>query len=329
MVKMPKDTEVMMYGDKKPAAGRADIIRFDRSGNPIVERGGTTAQGQPTAPAAPTTAPAAAAAPAAPSAPVRPRSPANAKDQSRAVARNAVTSFMTQMRDAAAAKGGMLSLADIDAMQASFAEQAKAMESEMEKALESFASARERLQWNVERNDPFYRLVVKNFSHLFKEKPSRKTVTRRMLPGFFMALGMILGPDLVANYRTRCKTVLDRVKGDRNDFDWDEFYGEKDVLSVRIDAQLVIAAQFSDYDRRSNWFITLVNSNLAAPGDGASSELAQWELTEPAFRRFLDALLGDVRKLLSSDKGRERLAKRHGAETVASALKTLKRLITG
>ncbi|MDA0997938.1 MAG: hypothetical protein O2944_07000, partial [Proteobacteria bacterium] len=100
-------------------------------------------------------------------------------------------------------------------------------------------------------------------------------------------------------------------------------------LTVKIDAGLVIASRFSDFERRSNWFINLVNSNLGPASDGAASELQQWELTEQGFRRFLDALLSDVRKILSSDKGRERLAKRHGPDAVDDALKTLKRLITG
>ncbi|MDA0997212.1 MAG: hypothetical protein O2944_03270, partial [Proteobacteria bacterium] len=201
-----------MFGERKPASARGEIIQIGKDGKPIITRGGAAGQSQP--------------APAAKPTPPKPKNSADPKAQGRALAASSVGSMVGSLRAAAEARGGMLSLQDLDAMQADFAEQAKTMEAQFTKAFESFAEAREKLQWNIERKDPLYRLLVKNFSHLFKDPPSRKSVTRRMLPGFFMAIGMILGPDLVSSYRERCRAIVAGIGGGKPDFDWENFYNE-------------------------------------------------------------------------------------------------------
>lgn len=337
MVKPPKSSEVLMYGDQAKPASRAEIISFDEKGKPIVESGGVAGAGAVRASAPrpkPAPKPIEQAKPAAAlkkPAPVAVKNPASAKEVSQALAVGAVGSMVDQMKAAAHAKGGMLSIQDIDAMQVEFAAKAKDMQAQLESAFVNYADARERMQFDQERDDPFYRLLVKSVSSHFKEQASRKTPSRRMLPGFFIAVDMLLGPDVVSNHQERCRSIIARLREESGDdsFDWDVFYAERDALTVSLDAQVLIAAQFKEYDRRMNWFLTIVNSNLA-PIDSTMSEGEQrWELAEPGFRRFMDALLSSLRKVLSSDKGRERLVKRHGQENVAAALQVLKRLVTG
>jgi len=349
MVKTPKSSEVIMYGDQaQPSQRRAEIISVGKDGKPIVEKGGlmdTPAKAPPKpaperAPAAapkpaPKPAPAAAA-PAAPAAPAKKpqpktKNPASVKAQSKALADNAVGSFVDQMKQAASANGGVLSLHDIDAMQSSFELKAREMQADIEATLDSYADARDKEKFARERVDPFFRLMVKPFAHLFAEKPSRKGVTRRMLPGYFTAIGMLLGPDNVSSYEERCQGIVARLKSEAGDnpFDWETFYAERDALTVRLDAQVIIAAQFSDYDKRSRWFVDLVNSNLGGLPDSAGEAERRWSLAEPGFRRMLDAMLSDLRKVLSSEKGRERLVKRHGATVVDNANTALKRLLMG
>ncbi len=340
-----------MYGEAtQPAAPRAEIISVGKDGKPVVEKGGVMRmppkpQARPAAApearqgARPDARPAPQQAPAAPkakagSAPQKApqgMNPASAKEQSQALANNAVGSFVDQMKQAANANGGMLSVHDIDAMQASFDQKAREMQAEIEATLDRYADAREQQKWSNERVDPFNRLIVKPFAHMFSEKPSRKGVTRRMLPGYFMAVDMLLGPDIVSGYHERCRGIVARLKSEAGEdfFDWDVFYNERDALTVRLDAQVIIAAQFSDYDKRSRWFINLVNSHLGGLPDSASEAEARWTLDEPGFRRMLDAMLSDLRKVLSSEKGRERLIKRHGAGIVNDANKALKRLLMG
>ncbi len=341
-----------MFGEDKPAPQRAEIISFDSDGKQKVDQGGVmrkpldppppspapsavpvpapqakTPLQQPKA--APAKAPAVAKKPAAKA--TKPVNPASAKEVSKALAVDAVGSFVDQLRETATAKGGVLTLQDIDGMQTQMAIKVTEIESQMEKAFEAYADASERARWSPERRDVFNRLLVKQFSHMFKEPVARKSVCRRMLPGFFMALSMLLGPDALETYQARCRGIVARLKSEHGDepFDWDFYYNEKDALAVAIDAQLLIAARFAEYDRRTGWFMTLVNSNLAPVRDSDSEAVQRWELAEPGLRRMLDALLGNLRKVLSSEKGRERLIKRHGGETVSNALTTLKRIVTG
>jgi len=350
MVKPPRSSEVLMFGEDKPAPQRAEIISFDSDGKQKVDHGGVMrtplASPPPPVPAAapkpvpqakaptpqpkPTPAPPPAAKKPAPKAP-KAANPASAKEVSKALAVDAVGSFVDQLRETASAKGGVLTLQDIDGMQSEMAAKVNEIETQMEKAFEAYAHANERLRWTPERREVFYRLLVKQFSHMFKEPVARKSVCRRMLPGFFMALTMLLGPDVVETYQSRCRGIVARLKSEHGEktFDWDLYFNEKDALAVAIDAELLIAARFAEYDKRTSWFMTLVNSNLAPVQDGDSEAVQRWELAEPGLHRMLDALLANLRKVLSSEKGRERLIKRHGGETVSDALKTLKRIVTG
>lgn len=351
MGEKPKNSEVLMFGEAVAPHQRAEIISLDKDGKPRVEKGGVmrtplpvdappqpaAAPAQPkavTPPAAPAPMPAPVSAPA----PVAPRAkvadvknPGSAKEVSKALAADAVGSVVDRLREKAVAQGGMLSLADLDGMQTAMADQMRELETQMHRAFEAFSVATERAKWGPERNDVFYRILVKQFSHLFKEPVARKSVCRRMLPGFFMALVMLMGPNVVEGYHDRCRGVVARLKAEHGDnpFDWDIFYAEKDALAVLIDAELTIAAGFADYDKRMQWFMTLVNSHLAPITDADSEAVRRWELAEPGCRRMLDALLGNLRKVLSSEKGRERLIKRHGADTVTQALTALKRIVTG
>lgn len=289
-------------------------------------------------PAAPAPAPPAAKAPetnkapkASPKLAPKVKNPASPKEVSKAMATNSVGSVVGSMREKALQNGGTLSLQDIDAMEHELTAKSQEMEAQFEAALENYASAIDQQKWNLERANPFSRLMVKQFSHLFKEPAGRKSVHRRMLPGFYQAISMLLGPESVGRYHERCEGIVARIQADLNDqpFDWEMFYNEKDSLTVSLDAQLLIAAGFQDFDKRSKWFMDLVNSNLTPAADDASAGEKAWSLSDQGFRRMLDALLGNLRKVMSTEKGRERMMKRHGRDAVAVALTTLKRVVTG
>lgn len=358
MVKDPNDSEVIMYGNKQePAPQRAEIISFDADGNTKVEKGGLSrtpmrnrpapvkrpAEAPPPMPAV-NTAPPPQPAPATAPGPKRTNAkrktttqpkppvvanPASAKDVSKALVNDTVGSLVGDLRAKAQAQGGVLSLDDLDAMEAELTQKTQAIQAQFETAFEDYAVAVDKLKWSAERGDPFYRLLIKQFSHLFKEQISSKTISRRVLPGFFMAVGMLLGPDVVERNHDRCASIVARLKMEvgEDKFDWEVFYTAQDALTVSLDAQLLMAARFADYDKRMRWFIELVNSHLAA--ESASEADRRWQLTEHGARRMIDALSSDLRKVLSAQKGRERLIKRHGADAVTDAITALKRLLTG
>lgn len=333
MADRKKPFEVIMYGQQVQASQqRAEIIEMGPDGKPLVKEGGFMDRAIEEKPKqAPQTAAQPAKGKSAPQSAPKPKNPASAKAQSKAIASSAVGSFVDQMKQQAAANGGMLSMQDLDAMQSSFDQKAQEMQAQIEATLDEYADARDKVKWDKERVDPFFRLIVKPFAHLFAESPSRKTVTRRMLPGYFMAIRMLLGPDNVSGYDERCRNIVARLRSESDSefFDWDLFYMERDALTVRLDAEVIVASHFSDFDKRADWFITLVNSHLGALPDSATEAEAKWSLAEQGCRRMLDAMLSDLRKVLSSDKGRERLVKRHGAQVVDNANTALKRLLMG
>jgi len=351
MVKQPDSSEVVMFGDmslsRKPKLGetltdasaklrqKPRVIEAD-PGKPMPEPQAPPQAVEPPpvpvqpAPSLPPVANTPEAKPA-PKAPPKVKNPASPKEVSKAMAAGSVDSVIGSMREKALQNGGMLSLQDIDAMEHELAAKSQEMEAQFEAALKNYASAIDQQKWNLERANPFSRLMVKQFSHLFKEPAGRKSVHRRMLPGFYQAISMLLGPETVGRYHERCEGIVARIQADLNDepFDWEMFYNEKDALTVSLDAQLLIAAGFQDFDKRSKWFMDLVNSNLTPPADDASAGEKAWSLSEQGFRRMLDALCGNLRKVISSEKGRERMMKRHGRDAVAVALTTLKRVVTG
>ncbi len=200
------------------------------------------------------------------------------------------------------------------------------MQTVFEQSFEVYVKARERASWDQARHFPFDRLIVKKFSHLFKAAPGPTTVSRRMLPGFFMAISMMLGPDVVESYQERCRMIVERIRDGQEDFDWEDVYAAEETGLVTIDAQVTVVQHFEDFAKRAEWFINLVNGHLSPPGDSSDEAALNWEMTEAGFQRFLDALLKDLRDAVTDDAGRKKVAKRHGAAAVERVIAVLRAL---
>lgn len=346
MAKRPDDSEVVMFGDltlsRKPKLGEAmtdasaklrkkpRVIEAE-PGNPAPAPAPKAVEPEPVAQPTPEPAPRPVTQAQTSKPAPKVKNPASSKDVSKVMVADSMGSVVGSLREKALKNGGTLSLQDIDAMEQELAAKSQQIEAQFESALEDYAAAIDQQKWNLERANPFSRLMVKQFSHLFKEPTGRKSVHRRMLPGFYQATSMLLGPETIGRYHERCEGIVARIQADLDDtpFDWEMFYNEKDALTVSLDAQLLIAAGFQDYDKRAKWYLDLVNSNLTPPADDASAGEKAWSLSEQGLRRMLDAMFGNLRKVMSSEKGRERMIKRHGRESVGVALATLKRLVTG
>jgi hypothetical protein len=167
MVKQPDNSEVVMFGDMnvslKPKLGEtltdasAKLRKKPRvieaeSGKPMLE---PQAVEPPPAPVQPAPAPQ----PVAKSPKVK--NPASPKEVSKAMAAGSVGSVVGSMREKAPQNGGTLSLQDIDAMEHELAAKSQEMEAQFEAALENYASAIDQQKWNLERANPFSRLMVK------------------------------------------------------------------------------------------------------------------------------------------------------------------------
>ena len=270
-----------------------------------------------------------AAPPQQPKPPAKPMDMTSPKDVSKALAETVVGAFVDRMKTEASARGGHLTIRDIDAMQEEFNRQTQALRGMFEKSFEVYVKARERAVWDSQRNYPFDRLMVKKFSHLFRdgEKLGPDDISRRILPGFFVAIGMMLGPDVVEEFQEKIRRVVDRVKsGGKSVFNWDDVYKDNEAKAVSLDAEIAIAGHFKDFQKRAAWFINLVNGHLTPPDPGTPAAAAGWELNEAGFRKFLNALMTDLRLALDTDNGKLQITKRYGADTCADLFDILEHI---
>ena len=242
------------------------------------------------------------------------------KEAGKLLATTVVSAVVDRLKAFANAKGGHLTVADLDGMQSEFDRQAQALSGVFEQSFEVYVKARERASWDQQRNYPFDRLMVKKFSHLFKDGDALgpDDVSRRILPGFFVALGMMLGPEVVESYQEKSRTIVERVKGrGKGVFNWETVYEDKEALALTLEAEISLAGYFEDLEKRTTWFLNLVNANLTPLDSGAGGPTALWELNEVGFRKFLNALLSGLREHLETDNGKMWITRRYGAETCA------------
>ena len=340
-----KDTQVVWSGNlAAPQPQRAEILEPSSDGNYAVTGYGGQAemprpQPQPAPPPskpapkrkAPARAKAPAKAKAKPKAKSHPTPPNTPEAQSRVLAETVVGSMVERLKAEAMRKGGMLALDDIERLSDDFQQKTVALQGVFQKSFEEYVKARERASWEQARQYPFDRILVKSFSHLFADGTKLVTdanvLSRRVLPGFFMALGMMLGPDVLEGYQERCRAVVKRHKERESDrFSWEEVYEDTKAKEVVLDALVAVAPYFDDLQRRVPWFINMVNSHLSPYEGNADSPAAHWAMTGVSFHALLDALFADLKTALNSKAGNKALMDRHGEETCADLYDVLRRL---
>ncbi|MFQ5763857.1 MAG: hypothetical protein ACE5GT_02920 [Rhodospirillales bacterium] len=305
-------------------AGAAQFFAPDEGGYRRSQDGGPGA-GMPPPPQQVAPSPPPQAAPP----PAEPIDMSSPQDAGKVIADTVMRGFVDRLKAEAHAKGGRLTVADLEEMQAEFDRQAEALSGVFQQSFEVYVKARERSVWDAQRNYPFDRVMVKRFSHLFNEgdELGADDLCRRMLPGFFVALGMMLGPDVVEEYQEKVRGAVDRVKsGGKSVFNWDDVYEDNVTKAVALDAEVAIAAHFDEFEKRSDWFINMVNNHLPPPEPGMPPSLAEWEMNMGGFHQFLGAFLTDIRAALETDAGKMKFTQRYGAETCANLFDILKRV---
>ncbi len=250
-----------------------------------------------------------------------------AKGASDALANTMVQSFVDRMKAAAKAKGGHLTVRDMEEMQDDFDRQTRALSGALEKSFEAYVKAQERSDWDQQRNFPFDRLMVKKFAGLFKDgaQLGPDDICRRMLPGFFVALGMMLGPEVVEEYQEQLRAVVDRVR-DGGVFNWDTVYKDPSAKDISLAAEVAVAQHFDEYDKRSEWFINMVNGHLTQVGADVHANVKGWEMSPAGFKKFLKALMSDLIARLDTDSGKMAITKKFGAEACADLFDILAHL---
>ncbi len=187
----------------------------------------------------------------------------------------------------------------------------------------------EAAQWQKARRSPFDRIIVKRFSHLFPARTgddgqgATGNVSRRIIPGFIAAITKMIGPQLYEQCHKKCLAVLDRHQDESTTLpDWQAAYTDPDIRQLTNDILMVVSHYFSHFSKRRDWFMMIVNSNLAPAAE--TDDDRNWQLTAPVFKEIMLALFEELRTSLNTDSTRMRQA--YGDDAVENLGEFLKRL---
>lgn len=207
---------------------------------------------------------------------------------SRALAQTVIQSFIHRLNELTRQRGGYLTGKEVTELGREFEAKTDALEKLFHQSMEEYVRARERAAFDHARQYPFDRVLVNNFAHLFD--PERVTsdgpngVMRKVLPGFFLAVDKMLGPELMEQFQTRCRAIVERVSpGQENTLDWEVVYALPETKELSAEALAAMAPYFEDVDKRRDWLLPLVNDNLTAED--------AWELTPGGFSNLIAACL--------------------------------------
>jgi hypothetical protein len=275
---------------------------------------------QPKTAAAKQPAPKKAAAPKPASKPTPVKRPATAKEHSRVLAQTVVTSFVDRLTLEAGRKGGVLTIRDIENLNEEFEQKMDALQTVFEASFEHFLKIRDKPDEARPKAMPFNRLIVSRFARYFKDG----AISRRILPGFNMAIGMMLGPELLDGYQEKCRAIMKRIGGgDEDKCDLKTYYYDKEAGRIALDAQIAMTFHFKNFERRVEWFVDLVNDHMPPPDQNADKKDADYTFTKGDLVRVLDAMLTDLQETLSTEAGRLAITKQYGVDTIVQLADTL------
>ncbi len=240
-----------------------------------------------------------------------------AASQSQALAETVVGSFLDRLTAEANKKGGTLTINDLKNLDQEFQKKTQALQTVFKKFFDDYIQAKTRAPSNENRTYPFDRMMVAAFSHLFEDGAGllerNDSLSRRILPGFFMAMNMMLGVEVVDEYQDQCRARVEMIHpGNDGILDWDVICDDPEIKLAAEDAMIKIASHFRELDRRATWFIDLINNHLKPPTPDGNPDEAAWQFSAAAFVRFLDVLFSNLRETISSEDGRLAITKRYG-----------------
>ncbi len=228
--------------------------------------------------------------------------------------------FMSALRDKLIANDGYLSDDDVEEMSQGLRDQLSDIREIFLDAVDTHARSRVTRRETADRKQGFKRIMVSKFEnrfapeHVVARQPDR--LSRRMLPGFFSAMSMLLGSEKLRRYEERAGTVAGALRnrlGD--DFTWDSVYRSTDARKIGLRALIDISWHFRNLDKRVAWLTALINSNII-PQPGGPAE--DWALTEDTARLMLRDLFGDLVTTLSNKAAHDALVRELGRERVTA-----------
>jgi len=212
--------------------------------------------------------------------------------------------FVTRLEVEAGKAGGSLSAARIRALAQHFiaAEQAR-FGTYYQRAWDECSHLREALQFEHARKRPFERVLMRRFSHLYPprlfDEGRDGVLSRRMIPGFVLAIDKMIGPTRRERGERVCLDILARHSSAEGVCDWEAVHADPDIVALVDDTLGAVAQTFTDFERRRAWVIDLIDSHLA-PVESTSPE-AHWTLGQSGFSVLMRALFAAFARRLQAD----------------------------
>lgn len=128
-------------------------------------------------------------------------------------------------------------------------------------------------------------------------------------------LSMMFGKPRLASYEKRAAAVAERLKNQNGgQIDWEQFYNAPEIKKLALSAEIEIARNFKQVDKRLDWMISMINSNLIPADDKWLG--AEWTFNPEAATKMLSALFVDLRSALKNPNARRKFADSLGEETL-------------
>lgn len=241
--------------------------------------------------------------------PVSPPSPPSPGDHGKILAQTVVKSIIDRLNDATRKNGGYLSSAEVAEFGREMETKTEALEKVFQQSLEQYVRARERAAFDHARQFPFDRVIVNTFASLFDPQLVKEygadAVTRQVLPGFFLAIDKMLGPELMEEFQVRCRAIVERLSPEgESGLDWNVVYVLPEVKLIVCDALVEMLPYFEDIEKRQDWLLAIVNDNLTTDSG--------WQLSPMGFYHLFDALFSNLRRALTDFEERRAIETLHG-----------------
>jgi len=150
-----------------------------------------------------------------------------------------------------------------------------------------------------QRTDYFGRIITEPLVPLLNDLLSG--IHRKNLPQFFLAIRMILGDDIYAEYKDRCIRIANALRGEHNLLIWPDFFADAQSQEIMQATQVAIARSFKRFAPRKDWFLIVMNTDPHAISLGSTmflpkdtDEKLEQAFNELHFVRLFRALFSAV-----------------------------------
>jgi len=246
------------------------------------------------------------------------------KDQSRALAETVISSLIDRLMAEARKRGGTLSLNDIEDLSVEMEKKTEALQAVFQHSFEEYVQSRERATWAKVRKFPFDRVMVQKFVPLFVDQGNvtfaEGGLSRRVLPGFFLAVNKMVGAEYVEYLQNRMQTVVDRhpASDGSGDADWYAVYDDPEAIDLLNEGLIAMVPHFDDVERRCRWFCHVVNTALAPAREDAAQDEKEWQMGGLAFAAMFESLFETLAPLVETPESRIHLNDTYGATTAGN-----------